>query len=499
MRRPSRRTAATAGPPGEFGILLDLWRAEHEGAAGLARRQQARLAALVAQARTASPFYRRRYHGQPPDVTLGDLVPVTKPELMAAFDDWVTDPGVTRAGVAAFIADPALIGTRYQGEYFVCTSSGTTGQPGIFVHDAGAINIYRSFTWRIDAHWLSVGDVPGLARRKFRWAVVVATGGHFAAAGWIELERRRAAWRARAFRVFSVQSPMSELVAALNAFDPAILTVYPSQLEVLADEQAAGRLRLHPVLVEIGGESMAPQARLRVQEVFGCPIRDVYGASEFDPLAFDCNQGWLHYHSDWAILEPVEADYRPTPPGQQSSTVLLTNLANRVQPIIRYDLGDSVLLRPGPCPCGCPLPAIRVAGRHDDILQLVNTDGRKVRISPLVVVPVLDETPGVHRVQLLQVGPTTVRLRLEPQPGTDAEQVWREVTANLTACLTRQGLANVDVVRASEPPERSARSGKFRHIIAVPPANQSVSAHGPVRLPPDAAVSARRSALDQGA
>ena len=54
-------------------------------------------------------------------------------------------------------------------------------------------------------------------------------------------------------------------------------------------------------------------------------------------MAYDCGQGWLHVNSDWVILEPVEADYSPTPPGQASHTVLLTNLANRIQPIIRYD------------------------------------------------------------------------------------------------------------------------------------------------------------------
>ena len=47
------------------------------------------------------------------------------------------------------------------------------------------------------------------------------------------------------------------------------------------------------------------------------------------------------------ILEPVDRDYRPTPPGELSHTVLLTNLANAVQPIIRYDLGDSVRAKAG--------------------------------------------------------------------------------------------------------------------------------------------------------
>jgi hypothetical protein len=89
--------------------MLDLWRAEREGAAGLARRREPRLADLLAHARGASRFYRHLYRDLPSDgVALRDLPMVTKCELMAAFDDWLTDPGITRAGVEAFIADPVL-------------------------------------------------------------------------------------------------------------------------------------------------------------------------------------------------------------------------------------------------------------------------------------------------------------------------------------------------------------------------------------------------------
>ena len=63
--------------------------------------------------------------------------------------------------------------------------------------------------------------------------------------------------------------------------------------------------------------------------------------------------------------------------------------------------------------------------------------------------------------------PRTV-VELEPQPGVDVEKVWRDVAANLNAYLVDQRLANVDLVRASEPPEQSARSGKFRQVIAGP-------------------------------
>jgi phenylacetate-CoA ligase len=452
----------------EARIALDLWRAEREGASGLARRQERRLSVLLAHARTESPFYRHLYRGLPADdVELCDLPPVTKPELMAAFDDWVTDPGITRAELEAFIADPALVGAPYRCGYFVCTSSGTTGYPGLFVHDSAAIAIYRAIVIvRIDLAWLTAGQWLRLARRGLRWAAVMGTGGHFAGAGWMELERRRSAWRAHAFRMFSVQRPLAELVAALNAFNPAILSGYPSALELLAEEQTAGRLHLRPVLVETAGESTPPDARARMEATFGCSVKDAYGASEFPFFAFSCPEGWLHLSSDWAILEPVDEDLRPTPPGEPSHTVFLTNLANWIQPVIRYDLGDSVLFRPDRCPCGSLLPAIRVAGRRDDVLRFETADGRTVTVLPLAIGAIVDETPGVRRSQLVQTDPITVRLRLDPETGVDVEKMSDCAIANLKAYLVGQGLANVEVVRASEPTEQSARSGKFRQVIA---------------------------------
>lgn len=450
--------------------MVDLLRAQREGAADLALRRAARLDALVSCARSQSGFYRGHFSGLPSgQVRLEQLPPVTKPELMARFDEWVSDPAVTRAVVEEFVADPARVGQPLLGRYFVCATSGTTGEPGLFVHDPTAMAIYRSFSVRADLMWLSAGDWLSLVRRGFRWAAVVGTGGHFGGEAWMEYERRRSAWRRRTYRVFSVQRPLSDLVQALDEFDPAIVTCYPSTAALLAEEQAAGRLHLRPGVFETGGESTTPAVRRRLDATWSRAVRDVYAASEFDPLAFGCTEGWLHVNSDWAVLEPVEADHTATPKGATSFTVLLTNLANRVQPIIRYDLGDSVVERPDPCPCGSPLQAIRVTGRRDDLLVLQAAGGEEVVLVPLAVASVMETTPGVHRSQLFRTGPDALRLRLQLRPDVDPESTWRQATGRLRDYLARQGLHAVRVERDNESPQPSARSGKFHQIVGAPP------------------------------
>ena len=82
-------------------------------------------------------------------------------------------------------------------------------------------------------------------------------------------------------------------------------------------------------------------------------------------MASECHLGRLHLNSDWLVLEPVDEHHRPVPPGAIGHTTLLTNLANRVQPLIRYDLGDRVRLLPTACACGSSRPLIEVEGRVD--------------------------------------------------------------------------------------------------------------------------------------
>jgi hypothetical protein len=173
---------------------------------------------------------------------------------MARFDEWVTDRAITRVAVEDFIADPTRVGQSFLGRYFVCATSGTTGEPGIFVHDPAAMVVYRSFSMRADLMWLTAGDWLSLARRGFRWAAVVGTGGRFGGEAWMEHQRLRSAWCRHTYRVFSVQQPLPALVHALDEFNPAIVTYYPSAAAMLAGQQRAGRLHLRPTCsTPVGG------------------------------------------------------------------------------------------------------------------------------------------------------------------------------------------------------------------------------------------------------
>jgi phenylacetate-coenzyme A ligase PaaK-like adenylate-forming protein len=445
----------------------EVWLGGRLPAAEIEQRRDTRLRATIEFARAHSPFYRALYRAIPPTeaLALEDCPVVSKRQLMANFDDVVTDREVTRRGVEAFAADPGCIGLPFLGRYAVWSSSGTTGEPGLFLHDGRALAVYDALELlRFRAANAAAGAAAVWTPTE-RYALVSAIDGHFAGIASLQRLRSIYPWLAPGTRPFSLLQPVARLIAELNEYQPALLATYPTAAEMLADEQQAGRLRLRLAEIWTGGECLPPAVRVRLARVFGCVVRSAYGASEFLPIGWECGHGRLHLNADWVVLEPVDAKHRPVAAGVASHSVLLTNLANRVQPLIRYELGDSVTMHRVPCACGCALPSMTVEGRHDDVLTYADADGEPVKLLPLVLCTVLEDEAGANDFQLLQTGTAELGVRLGPAERGRKKQVLHALRAHLDA----QGLTNVHVRIESGGPQRNATSGKLRRVQAAMP------------------------------
>ena len=444
--------------------LAELWWTRQAGtsASGLAA---GRIDALVAHARAHSPLYGALYRGLAARPPLSDLPPVSKAQLMARFDDWSTDREVRRRDVERFLATRG-VGELYLGRYHAWKSSGTTGVPGIFLQDGHALAVYDALVAaQFQMLPWTAERLARMAAAGGRAALVAATGEHFA--GITSWEHLRRAYPGPAARSFSVMAPTAELVAALNDFRPAVLAAYPSVLAILAGERRRGRLAIEPALAWSGGEFLAPATRAAIERAFGCPVINEYGASECLSIAHECAHGVLHVNADWVALEGVDARGDPVPPGEISHTTLLTNLANWLQPVIRYDLGDRITRLAQACACGSALPGIRVDGRKDDIVSLRAPGGARVRLPPLALATVVEESADVHRFQLVQDGESHLALRIDPSEAARG-LAWKRAAPALRAYLKRQGLSNVGVSLGRGAPRVDARSGKLRAVVVEP-------------------------------
>ncbi|MET3494444.1 phenylacetate--CoA ligase family protein [Variovorax boronicumulans] len=456
----------TFDPWQAYVVSSEVAMATQASAESLAALRARRLAALLAAAAEKSPRYRGLLAGcDPASVRLEDLPVSHKAELMGDFAGWVGDPALSLPMLRRFVADPANIATACLGRYTVWESSGSTGEPAIFVQDAQAMAVYDA----LEA--LRRPLLRPLDRLLDPWSIaeriafVGATEGHFASTVSVERLRHLQPGLSERLRGISFLQPLEQLCAELDAFAPTVVATYPSAAVLLAQERHAGRLKASPREIWTGGETLSAASRAFVHDAFGCPVANSYGASEFLSLAFECHMGALHLNSDWAILESVDVHGRAAPPGRAGTTTLLTNLANHLQPLIRYDLGDRVTLCDAPCRCGSHLPLIEVQGRDDDTLRLAGAAGMPaVNVVPLAVSTVLEEEAGLFDFQLVQKGPRELLLKSGKQ-GAQAGRTLQKARTVLAAFLAAQGAQGVRIHCSAGEGAHCGRSGKTRRVI----------------------------------
>ncbi|WP_431273048.1 phenylacetate--CoA ligase family protein [Variovorax ureilyticus] len=441
-----------------------------DGEALEARRSQ-RLRRLLDVARERSPYYRRVLRNRDIDrVRLEDLPVARKCELMSHFDQWVTDPGIRLDGLRGFISDASRIAEPYLGRYLAWESSGSSGEPGIFVQDDLALAVFdaldavRRPMLRPMPHLF---DPWGWGERV---AFVGATNGHFASTVSIERLRRLNPVLWQRLHCISFMQPIEAIVREIDALAPTVIATYPSAAALLAQERLGGRMRTVPREVWTGGEDLSPAKREFIRQAFGCQLINSYGASEFLSLAFECDQGAMHLNADWAILESVDGRGRTVPAGEAGATVLLTNLANHVQPIIRYDLGDRVTLHANGCSCGSHLPVIEVQGRCEDTLCLGSERAGSIQVLPLALSTAIEEGAGLFDFQVVQKGRCELLLCTGSR-SADAERALQRAQRVLGEFLRSQGATGVRIECRAGQPGRVGRSGKVSRVIAAPAAS----------------------------
>ncbi|MBN2361370.1 MAG: phenylacetate--CoA ligase family protein [Deltaproteobacteria bacterium] len=453
-----------------------LWRERFWSPVQFSVYQRRRLSRLVRHAAEHVPLYRSLYAGIDPDrFELTDLPPIDRDLMRRNFASTVADERIALDDVLTHLAQVGITGGQLRGRYLVASTSGTTGEVGYLLCQqrdwARQLGVLFARLLRGRLHPTNVLRFGPW--RRYRMAYVVATGGPFIT---FLISRFDAPFAAIAadMRAFSIGANIDDNVRELNAFRPHHLHGYPTALELLAREQLAGRLRIEPEVVSLGSEPVTALARSVLTRAFrGADLRITYGTTECLPLANQCRAGRLHINEDACIVEPIDRNGVAVAPGTTSDHVLITNLLNTGQPLVRYRLDDQIVVDKDRCPCGSALHSLQVIGRTDDVIYLRRGDGSFVALPPIPFELVFLNVHGLKQYQLVHRQQNELHIRFVTEPEADAGAIDRDLVRAFSEFLRERGLGH-EVLIHCEQVDRIARdptTQKIRQIqslVAVP-------------------------------
>lgn len=411
------------------------------------------LRALLATAVERSSWHRSRLSDVDikslTDADIGRLPTMTKSDLMDNFDEIVTDPRVT-LDMCEAVVDGRGASDYLFDEYRVVASGGSSGRRGVFVYgwDAWA-TCYASIVRFQQRDWERDPRLQGVPRVT---AVLGAGGGsHMSAA------------LGRTFsnddnprHAVPVDQPIDAIVARLNELNPTVLMGYSSFLPTIARQAAAGSLRIAPRRVIAISEPLLPEARAAIERAWGVPVANGYGMSE-GVFTGSCGQS-MHLPDDLCIIEPVDSAGTPVAAGEPACGLLLTNLYNRVLPLIRYEVTDELTVLDGACGCGSPMTRIAdPQGRADDAFHF----GDNVVVHPHVLRSVL----GVFGITEYQVRQTDRGVHVGVVAADiDTSALEREIGHKLASLGLPQPTVTVELVPAID----RLPSGKLQRFVPRP-------------------------------
>jgi len=404
----------------------------------LANFQAKRLDAFLADVYRHVPHFRR----------LMDEVEL-RPDRIAGLEDLRRLPLLAKADIRAhgdeLRADDARGLARFN-------TGGSTGEPLVFLISKERVSHDVAAKWRATRWWdVDIGD-----REIVVWGSPIEVG----AQDRVRSVRDRL-FRTRLLPAFEMSSDnLSRFVEAIQRFRPRMLFGYPSALALIARhaERAGATLSSLDIrVVFVTSERLYDDQRATMERVFGCPVANGYGGRDAGFIAHACPAGRLHITAEDIIVEIVDAEGKRLPIGE-TGEIVITHLATRDFPFIRYRTGDIGTLSDEGCPCGRSLPVLKnVEGRATDFV--IASDGTVIH--GLALIYVLRGLPEIARFKIVQesVQLTRVFIQSDTDLSTDRKRFIE------TELRNRLGMdVNVAIEQVEALPQE--RSGKFRYVVS---------------------------------
>jgi phenylacetate-coenzyme A ligase PaaK-like adenylate-forming protein len=404
----------------------------------LERFRVARLREFLLDVAVHVPYYRRLFadiHFNPANVeSLADLARIP-----------LLDKPLIRANLQHLRSDGASNLQRYN-------TGGSSGEPLIFYMGRDRVSHDVAAKWRATRWWgVDIGDPEIVV-----WGSPIELG---AQDRFRQIRDRLL--RTKLLPAFEMSAAkLDAFVAEIRTMRPRMVFGYPSALAHIARHAENRGQRLDDLGIKVAfvtSERLYDDQRAQIARTFGCAVANGYGGRDAGFIAHECPKGGMHISAEDILVEIVDSSGETLPAGE-SGEIVVTHLATREFPFVRYRTGDVGALRSRPCPCGRGLPMLdELEGRSTDFV--VAADGTLMH--GLALIYVLRDLPEIASFKIIQESRQQVRVQIVAAlPLTPAIEA--RIRDGFRARLGQGVDVRIEPVHEI-PPERS---GKFRYVVS---------------------------------
>ena len=405
----------------------------------LAALQVERLRHLLADVGVHVPYYRGLFD------RLG-----FDPAGVAGLDDLRRLPLMGKAEIRAHLDEmkheQALDLSRFN-------TGGSSGEPLIFFIGRERVSHDVAAKWRATRWWgVDIGDTEMVV-----WGSPIELGKQDRVK-----QLRDALMRTHLLPAFEMSEPrLDGFVAEIRRRRPRMLFGYPSALSHIARHAERRGIAMDDLGVKVAfvtSERLYDDQRADIARVFGCPVANGYGGRDAGFIAHECPSGGMHITAEDIVVELVDAAGKPVSPGQPGE-IVVTHLATKDFPFIRYRTGDVAVLDDRRCACGRGLPMLKeIQGRTTDFV--VAQDGTVMH--GLALIYILRDLPGVRGFKVTQHSLERCGVDLVVDGGFERQRRSADIAAGFRRRLGEGVHIDVRFVDAIAP----EKSGKFRYIVS---------------------------------
>jgi phenylacetate-CoA ligase len=331
-------------------------------------------------------------------------------------------------------------------------TGGSSGEPLIFYMGHERISHDVAAKWRATRWWrVDIGDPEIVV-----WGSPIELGTQ----DRIRLIRDKLL-RTKLLPAFEMSpAKLDGFIREIRALRPRMLFGYPSAFAHIARHARTNGQRLDDLGIHVAfvtSERLYDDQRDLITKTFGCGVANGYGGRDAGFIAHECPYGGMHVSAEDIIVEIVDGDGNVLPAGE-SGEIVVTHMATREFPFIRYRTGDVGILDDEECECGRGLPMLKdIQGRTTDFV--VAADGTVMH--GLALVYIVRDLPGVEQFKIVQESLELTRVLLVTGDSFVAESI-NAIEQGFKARLG-QGVRIVVEDVPEIPPETS---GKFRYVAS---------------------------------